>query len=136
MPRETLPERRPCWTAEAKIDGHRFFLTVGERLDGRLGEIFLVAAKQGTFTRGILDAFARMTSLAIQMGASVEEVAGVMSGMNFLPNGMVSGSPVTGVCSSVADWVAQELMASYADFPVPRQGSPKEFGAVSRGSGV
>lgn len=115
MSREKLPDRRAAWRQSARIDNQRFYLTVGEYDDGRPGEVFLTAHRYGTFARGVLDALARVTSLALQCGSPLGEVVKALSGLNFPPNGPVVCSGNVSEATSVADWVARELAAAYPD---------------------
>lgn len=111
--RKRLPDRRHTVTCEVQIEGQTHHLAMGEYRDGRLGEIFLEAYKEGTFARGVLSALARMTSVALQSGAEVSEVVKALKGLNFPPNGAVHGSPVVSEATSVPDWIAQEIDALY-----------------------
>lgn len=114
MPREKMPSRRPIWTQTVKIDNNRFYLSVGEYPDKRPGEIWIEAHKMGTFARGVLDAMARMASVALQSGADIKEVIKAFQGMCFPPNGQVEGEYTDVVeVTSIADWVAQELHNEY-----------------------
>ncbi len=97
--RTKLPDRRNSWTQTVKIENQRFYLTCGEREDESLGEIWLEAHKMGTFSRGVLGALARMISVALQCGASVSEIVNALKGLNFPPQGYVSGSTV---CNQVS----------------------------------
>lgn len=111
--REQLPNRRRVWTQTAKIEGQRFYLSVGEFPDGRPGELWIEAHKTGTFARGVLDTVARVASIALQCGAELEDIVAAFKGMSFPPSGFVDCSNVR-MCTSVVDWVAQELEAQYA----------------------
>ena len=113
MTRQPMPDRRASWRQRAVIDSHTFYLTFGEYADGRVGEIFIGAAKEGTFIRGVLDALARTASLALQCGAEVEDVAKSLQ-LKFPPSGLVQadGSEIK-ECKSVTDWVASELLNAY-----------------------
>lgn len=124
MPRERLPDRRLSWTQKVRIDNHSFFLTCGEYPDGRLGEVFLESSKEGTFSRGVLSALARMVSIALQSGVSVAEIVHSLKHLNFPPNGAVEGSANVVGCCSVADWISQEIAAAY--LPKPPQEPGKE----------
>lgn len=121
MPREPLPSRRRNWTTKGVVDGQTFHLSFGEYADGRLGEIWIDASKQGTSLRGITGALARMTSMALQCGADVREVVGSLRGLNFPPHGQVirgdSGQLPPYEASSVADWIAEEIARAYLDQP-------------------
>lgn len=134
MSREKIPNRRRGWTQKVKIgpEAKSFYLTVGEYPDGRLGEIWIVTHKEGTFSRGMAGAVARMASIALQNGTPVSEVVKSLRFLNFPPNGRVEGECTeVRVCSSVCDWVAQELENAYlrpvvASHPPPADdGSPE-----------
>ena len=119
-----LPDRRPSWTQSVLIAGQRLYLTFGEYPDGKLGEVFITTSKTGTFARGVLDALARQVSMSLQCGMPVEQVAGMLQGLNFPPNGDVTGSPNVSGCLSVTDFVAQEMIASYHVIRARLYGAP------------
>lgn len=121
MPREKLPDRRIHWTQKCKIGGSSFFLTIGEYPDGRPGEIWIEAHKMGTFARGVLDALARMASVALQNGSPVEEIVKTFQGMHFPPEGTIQGEYTQVLeVTSVVDWIAQELTNVYLRKPDPQ----------------
>lgn len=125
MTRKRLPDRRRSWTQKVKIEGQSFYLTCGEYEDGTLGEIWIDCGKEGTFIRGLLGALARTASIALQCGSSVQDVAYSMRHLCFPPQGHVEGSSSVQNCSSVTDWVAQEIEAAYVNQsppPVPPEG--------------
>ena len=116
MPREKMSDRRASWTQRVELEGQKFYATFGEYADGRLGEVFVVVGTgiEGTFARGVLDGLARMTSLAIQCGCPLADVVKALRGINFPPNGKVVGSgSLVKDCTSVVDWLAQEMEAAY-----------------------
>jgi ribonucleoside-diphosphate reductase alpha chain len=112
--REKLPDRRRRDCVHATIEGQTFYLEFGEYPDGRLGEVWLTAAKKGTFTRGILDALARVVSVALQCGLPVKELCKALRGLNFPPRGEVhSDSRAVVSCTSLADWIGREVALRY-----------------------
>lgn len=113
--RTPLLDRRCSWTQKVKMGGQTFYATFGEYDDGTLGEVFIDASKQGTFLRGILGAFARSISLALQCGATSNEVVKMLRGLDFPPNGPVMGTPVMQETTSLVDWIAAEIEAVYGD---------------------
>ena len=70
--REKLPDRRACRTIGFDYNGARYRATLGFFADGRIGEIFMGAGKDGS----ALDIHTRdaaiLASLALQHGATVE----------------------------------------------------------------
>ncbi len=111
--RFSLPSRRKSWTQRVTIGGQTCYLNVGEYADGKPGEIFLDVSKQGTFTNGVLDVLARAVSIGLQCGADLEFVIKALQHTNYPPNGDVYGSDNVKFCTSVTDWVAQEIIAYY-----------------------
>ena len=117
--RECLPEKRRTWRQKVRIHDpvmgtHVFYVEFGDYQDGRLGEVWITAQRMGTFTRGTLDALARSISLSLQSGTSPAQCSLMLLGMDYPPNGPVEaeGSSVT-KCSSLADYLGQEIQASY-----------------------
>jgi len=66
--RRRLPNRRRGIRVEMPSGHGSVHLSTGEYEDGTLGEIFLSASKEGSFTRGILSAFAVAVSVGLQHG--------------------------------------------------------------------
>lgn len=111
--RECLPARRRAWTQRASVAGQTAYLSFGEYPDGRLGEVWLEVAKENTFLRGMAGALCRTVSVALQCGTPVGEVVRSLRGLSFPPQGAVEGSPSVTHCTSLPDWMAQEIEAAY-----------------------
>ena len=121
MAREPMPDRRRVWRQKVHLigeDGNQntFYVDFGEYADGRLAEVFVTTHRTGTFIRGMLDTLARSISLALQSGTSPLDMARMLRGQNYPPNGRVEaeGSSVT-ECLSIADYIGQEIEASYGE---------------------
>jgi len=122
--REKLPDRRHSWLQKVRIGGQTFHMNFGEYADGRLGEVFLDAAKEGTFIRGMLGSLARMVSVALQSGASPADVVHALRGLNFPPCGLVEmedGESAIKECSSVPDFLARLIEEVYCQAWEPTQ---------------
>lgn len=65
----------------------KIYVTVGLFPDGRPGEIFVRADKAGSLLAGLLDGFAIVTSLALQYGVPMGQIAGKLAGQAFPPQG-------------------------------------------------
>ena len=136
MCRESLPSTRKSWTVKVIIDGQSFFLTCGEYSDGRLGEIWITASKAGTFLRGVLDTLARQTSISLQWGVPISEVIRSMQLLNYPPQGEVQGSTIVKYATSIADWVSQELCATYCSGGISQILVEKSAGFISKSKHV
>lgn len=111
--REPLPSRRLGYTQKARIAGHTVYITTGEYLDGRLGEIFLTSSKAGAPYLGLLNCFAIAISLGRQYGVPLEEYVAAFVGTNFGPSGSVSSHPYIRNCTSVMDYIFRDLAITY-----------------------
>lgn len=98
------------------IGGVTCYMTAGEYEDGTLGEIFIDIAKAGSAIRATMDAFAKNFSIALQQGTPLRTLLHAHRGTDFQPNGPVvgEGSPVAN-CTSIIDWVLQELEYLYGE---------------------
>ena len=122
MTREVLPYRRNVWRQKLRIRDkemageHKFYVDFGEYPDSRLAEIWVTAHKQGTFARGVMDTLARSVSMALQRGTPISDVVRMLRDMNFSPQGLVDAEITTvAECTSIADYIAQEIEACYSD---------------------
>ena len=117
--REPLQGRRRTWRQKVRIvdstsGSHTFYVDFGEYEDGRLGEIFITTHKTGTFVRGTLDSLARSVSLALQSGTLPHDMARQLRGQDYSPQGLVEAAGSTVVtCTSIADYIGQEILANY-----------------------
>lgn len=122
MAREPMPDRRHIWRQKVRITDantgadHVFYVDFGEYEDGRLGEVFITSKKMGTFARGVMDTLARSLSLCLQSGTPPHAIAAQLIAQDYPPQGAVTaeGSSVTH-CSSIADYIGQEIVASYGE---------------------
>jgi len=110
-----LPPRRESITQKAKIAGCTLYLTVGFFDEERTlpGEIFLTLDNAGSKERILVDALARMTSLALQRGAPLEEAMGQWLGMKGEVCGSVQGDHRIKHCQSALDYVARHMLVYY-----------------------
>lgn len=113
MSRKCLPARRRSWTQHVRIGGQSIYLCVGEYPDGSPGEVFIDVSRQGTLLRGVMGSLARMISISLQCGSGVDLIIKALRGLAYPPDGPVLGSSAVSECSSVTDWIAQELEARY-----------------------
>ena len=117
--REELPARRRGYTQKAAIGGHRIFLRTGDYADGRLGEIGLAMPRESATVRGLADAFAAALSIGLQHGTPLEAYVDALAHARFAPAGAVEGDAAIDRASSIPDYVARSLAASYLGRVVP-----------------
>jgi ribonucleoside-diphosphate reductase alpha chain len=108
-----LPRVRPAITTSFALGPAEGTLTVGMYPDGRPGEIALRMDKQGSTLAGMLDSISVATSLALQGGVPVAEIASEYRGCRFEPAGRTD-DPEIPVATSVVDYVARRLEADFS----------------------
>lgn len=111
--KKALPTRRVGYTQKFKIGTTTVYLRTGEYPDGTLGEIFVDIDKAGTFIRSMMGCFCISTSIALQNGASLEDLCNKFLGSKFEPAGMVTHSDTIKSCSSIVDLIFKDLAIHY-----------------------
>ena len=106
--RRVLPSTRDSITHKFQIMGHEGYLTVGLFTDGQPGEIFVKMSKEGSTLSGMVQAFTRAFSLALQYGLPLDEAVQRFKGMRFEPMG-TTGNPEIPEALSIIDYVARYL---------------------------
>jgi ribonucleoside-diphosphate reductase alpha chain len=92
-----------------KIEG---YITSGTYSDGTLGEIFIVAEKQGSFVSGLMDSFATVFSIALQSGVSLDRLINKFRHTRFEPAGYTQNPDIRNA-SSILDYLVQWLDQRY-----------------------
>jgi ribonucleoside-diphosphate reductase alpha chain len=77
--------------------------------DGRMGEVFLKADKQGSFESGMVDGLSIVLSLALQYGVPPEHIIDKLKGTSSGVVSVVSSDPKVRMPKSVLDYLARYL---------------------------
>jgi len=125
--RERLPKTRQSLTHKFSISGHEGYITAGMYEDGRLGEIFITMAKQGSTISGLVDAFATSTSIALQYGVPFKDLVRKFTYMRFEPSGYTGNEEVPRA-NSIIDYIFRWLAVKFlppedCDFLVKTNGN-------------
>jgi ribonucleoside-diphosphate reductase alpha chain len=113
--RERLPRRRRSSTYHFRVADCEGYFTVGEYEDGRPGELFLKASKQGSTLAGLIDAFSISISLGLQHGVPLRTFVQKYTNMRFEPAGMTD-DPDLRIASSLLDYVFRRLAVDYLPY--------------------
>jgi len=106
--RDVLPPDRDSVTHKFQIMGHEGYLTIGLFENGQPGELFVKMSKEGSTLSGLMQAFCRAFSLALQFGLPLEEAVRRFKDMRFEPMG-TTGNPDIPEAKSIIDYVARYL---------------------------
>ncbi len=112
--RQSLPTTRESLTHKFQIMGHEGYLSIGLFDDGRPGEIFIKMAKEGSTLSGLVQAYCRAFSLALQYGLPVEEAVQRFKGMRFEPMGHTSNPDIPEALSLI-DYVARYIELHFVE---------------------
>lgn len=85
--RERLPEVRESITHTFHVGELKGYLTVGLYPDGRPGEVFIKIDKHGSTVAGLVNTIAILTSVALQYGVPMEQLARKFEYTRFEPSG-------------------------------------------------
>ncbi|MEM7627534.1 MAG: hypothetical protein AAF333_18210 [Planctomycetota bacterium] len=110
--RQTLLPNRDSVTHKFQIMGHEGYLTIGLFEDGTPGEVFVKMSKEGSTLSGLMQAFCRAFSLALQYGLPLDEAVRRFKDMRFEPMGTTS-NPDVPEAKSIIDYVARYLEVQF-----------------------
>lgn len=112
LTRKRLSPERDLKCFEVNIGGSKEYIKLGFYPDGRVGEIWIDMAKEGSLTSGLLDALARSISVALQYGVPIQEFIEGFVGFTFPPNGYTT-DPKIPFAKSVIDYLARLISIRY-----------------------
>lgn len=128
--RRRLPDERRSITHKFRVGEQEGYVTVGLFEDGSPGEVFITISKEGSTIRGLMDSLAVMTSLALQYGVPIENLAAKFKSVRFEPYGFTA-SPDIPQASSLVDYIFRWL-----DLKFTKGGTGKlEVGTRAKGRG-
>jgi ribonucleoside-diphosphate reductase alpha chain len=110
--RRKMSDTRNSITHKFSIEGHDGYITVGLYDDGTPGEIFLSMAKQGSTVSGLMEAFGRAISYALQYGVPLQDLVRNFAHMRFEPMGRTENRDIP-VAQSIIDYVFRWLASRY-----------------------
>ncbi len=111
MQRKMAVERKAL-THKFNIAGHEGYITVGLYDDGSPGEIFINMSKEGSTVSGLMDAFARAISYALQYGVPLEVLVDKFTHTRFEPSGFTGNAEIP-YAKSITDYIFRWLAVKF-----------------------
>ncbi len=112
--RRRLPDQRNSVTHKFDVGGQEGYVTVGLYDDGSPGEVFVTISKEGSTIRGLMDSVAVLTSLALQYGVPLEDLARKFEGTRFEPYGFTN-NPDLPQATSLVDYIFRWLEQRFGE---------------------
>ncbi|MDR0704051.1 MAG: vitamin B12-dependent ribonucleotide reductase [Planctomycetaceae bacterium] len=106
--RERLPDTRQSVTHKFNVSGHEGYITVGLYPDGRVGELFITMAKEGSTIGGLMDCFGTAISMSLQYGVPLSVYVEKFSHTRFEPMGHTK-NPDIPIAKSLVDYIFRWL---------------------------
>jgi ribonucleoside-diphosphate reductase alpha chain len=106
--RERLPDTRQSVTHKFNVSGHEGYITVGMYEDGRVGELFITMAKEGSTIGGLMDCFGTALSMSLQYGVPLSVYVEKFSHTRFEPLGHTK-NPDIPIAKSLVDYIFRWL---------------------------
>jgi ribonucleoside-diphosphate reductase alpha chain len=111
--RQKLPDTRHSITHKFTINGHDGYIIVGLFENGGApGEVFLKMAKQGSTLAGLLDTVGILTSLCLQYGVPIRDLARKFEYMRFEPSGWTPNRDIK-EATSIVDYIFRWLNITF-----------------------
>lgn len=111
--REHLPDERRSITHKFSVADQEGYVTVGLYADGRPGEIFVKINKEGSTVSGLMDTVALLTSVTLQYGVPIEDLARKLKNTRFEPYGRTT-NPEIPWATSLVDYIFRWLELKFA----------------------
>ncbi|MCL2710035.1 MAG: vitamin B12-dependent ribonucleotide reductase [Planctomycetaceae bacterium] len=129
--RERLPDTRDSKTHKFNISGHEGYITVGLYPDGRVGELFITMAKEGSTIGGLMDCFGTAISMSLQYGVPLRVYVEKFSHTKFDPQGQTK-NPDIPIAKSLVDYIFRWLGQTFLSEQPLKHGSPDWDGKERR----
>ena len=110
--RKKLPSNVKSIRHKFSIAGHEGYIHCGLYENGKLGEVFIRVAKEGSTISGLLDAIGVLMSVALQSGVPVETIIRKFVHSRFEPAGYTE-NPDIPVAKSILDYIGKFLAINF-----------------------
>ncbi|MDO8664439.1 MAG: vitamin B12-dependent ribonucleotide reductase [Candidatus Liptonbacteria bacterium] len=110
--RKKLPQDVKALRHKFSIAGHEGYIHCGMYDDGKLGEVFIRVAKEGSTISGLMEAIGVLMSVSLQSGVPVETIIRKFVHWRFEPAGFTENSDIP-VAKSILDYIGKFLALNF-----------------------
>jgi len=111
-----MPPERESVTRKIRLGNLEGYVTIGLYPEGKPGEMFLTFDQVGSMERGLCNALALMTSLALQRGVPLEDIVAKLRGQKFEPAGMTGDKEIP-MADIIVDFIARWISLRFLKEP-------------------
>ena len=110
--RKKMPADVKSLRHKFSIAGHEGYIHCGMYDDGKLGEVFIRVAKEGSTISGLMEAIGVMMSVALQSGVPVETIIRKFVHWRFEPAGFTTNQDIP-IAKSILDYIGKYLAINF-----------------------
>lgn len=101
---------------EAEIGGLKLYITTSFYENGRLGELYVAAGRQGSLVKGLLDSLSTTISEMLQYGVPAKDIAKMYRGQKYEPSGFIGRHPYIKSADSISDLISKIIEIELGDY--------------------
>ena len=110
--RKKMPADVKSLRHKFSIAGHEGYIHCGMYDDGKLGEVFIRVAKEGSTISGLMEAIGVMMSVALQSGVPVDTIIRKFVHWRFEPAGFTTNQDIP-IAKSILDYIGKYLAINF-----------------------
>ena len=110
--RKKMPADVKSLRHKFSIAGHEGYIHCGMYEDGKLGEVFIRVAKEGSTISGLMEAIGVMMSVALQSGVPVDTIIRKFVHWRFEPAGFTTNQDIP-IAKSILDYIGKYLAINF-----------------------
>ena len=103
-------------THPAQIEDVKVYIPVNRDENGKVVELFMPTAREGTLITGLLNSLSKTISVMLQYGIDPESISKMLRGQKFEPYGFVQRHPYIKYCTSVSDLISKVIDIETGDY--------------------
>lgn len=103
-------------THPAEIDGIKIYTTINRRENGEICEIYVTTDREGSTITGLLNSLSKTLSVMLQYHVAPVDIANMLKGQQYEPNGFVNRHPYVKYCDSISDLVSRIIEIEIGDY--------------------